>query len=82
MKKLIINKENPNGKLIDLTAEEISQNEKDEENFLIRKQQEKDVITKLKIDQKNGNTKFLELGLSQDEATALTGYKPPIEETE
>ncbi len=27
-------------------------------------------------DAKTGNQKLLELGLSQDEATALTGYKP------
>ena len=31
-------------------------------------------------DAKTGNQKLLDLGLSQDEATALTGYKPPVEE--
>ena len=31
-------------------------------------------------DAKNGNDKLLELGLSQDEATAMTGYTPPSEE--
>ena len=30
-------------------------------------------------DQASGNAKLLGLGLSQDEATALTGYTPPIE---
>ena len=34
-----------------------------------------------KIDaQASGNTKLLGLGLTQAEATALTGYTPPIEE--
>jgi hypothetical protein len=28
----------------------------------------------------SGNQKLLELGLSQAEATALTGYTPPVEE--
>ena len=28
----------------------------------------------------SGNKKFLDLGLTQAEATALTGYKPPEEE--
>ena len=31
-------------------------------------------------DQANGNQKLLDLGLSQAEATALTGYTPPVEE--
>ena len=30
--------------------------------------------------QASGNTKLLALGLSQAEATALTGYTPPVEE--
>ena len=30
--------------------------------------------------QASGNTKLLDLGLTQAEATALTGYTPPVEE--
>ena len=30
----------------------------------------------------NGNQKLLDLGLTQAEATALTGYTPPTEESE
>ena len=30
--------------------------------------------------QASGNQKLLDLGLSQAEATALTGYTPPVEE--
>ena len=31
-------------------------------------------------DQASGNQKFLDMGLTQAEATALTGYTPPVEE--
>lgn len=31
-------------------------------------------------DAKSGNQKFLDMGLTQAEATALTGYTPPVEE--
>jgi len=33
-----------------------------------------------KSNQASGNQKLLDLGLSQAEATALTGYTPPVEE--
>jgi len=33
-------------------------------------------------DQANGNQKLLDLGLTQAEATALTGYTPPVTESE
>ena len=33
-----------------------------------------------KDDQASGNQKLLDLGLTKDEATALTGYTPPVEE--
>ena len=33
-------------------------------------------IEQEKIDAQNGNKKLLDLGLTQAEATALTGYKP------
>lgn len=35
-----------------------------------------DAITAKATDQANGNQKLLDLGLTQAEATALTGYKP------
>ena len=38
-------------------------------------------IKKADLDNKiSGNKKLLDLGLTQAEATALTGYKPPEEE--
>ena len=36
--------------------------------------------TQKATDQANGNQKLLDLGLTQAEATALTGYTPPSEE--
>ena len=37
---------------------------------------EADAITAKATDQANGNQKLLDLGLTQAEATALTGYEP------
>lgn len=34
----------------------------------------------IEADKANGNQKLLDLGLTQAEATALTGYTPPVEE--
>ena len=36
-------------------------------------------LAKKENDAKSGNQKFLDMGLTQDEATALTGYIPPSE---
>jgi hypothetical protein len=36
--------------------------------------------TQKATDKANGNQKLLDLGLTQAEATALTGYTPPIED--
>ena len=43
-------------------------------------QARKDKLTQLNTDQANGNQKLLDLGLTQAEATALTGYTPPVAE--
>ena len=37
-------------------------------------------IAQEKTDAKTGNDKLLGIGLTQAEATALTGYTPPVEE--
>ena len=37
-------------------------------------------IEQEKADAKSGNQKLLDLGLTKAEATAFTGYTPPIEE--
>ena len=80
MKKLIINKENPNGVLVDLTAEEIAQRETDIANETARKQEEATAKAKKEADALAGNNKLLELGLTQAQVTAMTGYTPPVSE--
>jgi hypothetical protein len=79
-KKFVVSPENPNGILVDMTAEEISQREAD----IARHQSEATAISEAKAqkeaDQASGNQKFLDMGLTQAEATALTGYTPPVEE--
>ena len=80
MKKLIINTENPNGILVDMTAEEIAKRENDAINSQAK---DAEIETAKQADATNkasGNQKLLDLGLSQAEATALTGYTPPVAE--
>ena len=79
-KKLIINPENPNGLSVDMTAKEETQHQADIETtntvsaeHLTEKQNKENA-------QASGNQKLLDLGLTQAEATALTGYTPPVEE--
>jgi RPA family protein len=79
MKKIIYNPENPNGIEMDLTAEEIAQKETDLVNFETIKQAEETAKQIDATNKANGNQKLLDLGLSQAEATALTGYTPPVE---
>ena len=80
MKKLIINKENPNGVLVDMTAEELSQRETDIANEATRKQEEATAKAQKDADALAGNNKLLELGLTQAQVTAMTGYTPPVSE--
>ena len=78
MKQLI------NGNLVDMTAEEITQ--KETEALKIQAEtQELETAKQAKetadaTNKANGNQKLLDLGLTQAEATALTGYTPPVAE--
>ena len=68
---------NVNGELVELTdaeCQEIIDFENGERKAYIER------IEQSKTDAKNGNKKLLDLGLTQAEATALTGYTPPEEE--
>ena len=80
MKKKIFNPENPNGLVVDLTADEITQAEA--QDVIIAEKDATELAEKnqKETDAKNGNQKFLDMGLTQAEATALTGYTPPVEE--
>ena len=79
-KKIIYNPENPNGLVLDLTAEEIAEREKQYQEDLDWKTQREADKTAKATNQASGNQKLLDLGLTQAEATALTGYTPPVEE--
>jgi len=77
MKKIIAT---PNGvQEINLTVEEISQKEINDANATIEKQKEEQAKEKAKADALAGNNKLLELGLTQAQVTAMTGYTPPTE---
>ena len=87
MKKIYATLENPNGVLVDMTPEEISQRETDNADAEVRKQelavklQQAETAKQAKeTAQASGNQKLLDLGLTQAEATALTGYTPPVAE--
>ena len=79
MKKLICNNENPNGVLVDMTPEEISQRETDIANAVVKQQEEQQAKAQKEADALAGNNKLLELGLTQAQVTAMTGYTPPAE---
>ena len=79
MKKLILTPDNPNGTKVDLTAEEIAQAEINAQNALAEQQAKEAKETADATNKANGNQKLLDLGLTQAEATALTGYTPPSE---
>ena len=76
MKKVIFNPENPNGLETELTAEEIAQVEAQDVKVAEKDATELAEKNQKETDAKNGNQKFLDMGLTQAEATALTGYKP------
>ena len=59
-------------------AEEI-QADKDEAESITEKNDMISILTQKATDAKNANDKLIGLGLTQDEVTAITGYKPPKE---
>lgn len=72
MKKLLITPQNKDGLFVSLTEEEINEIEKNKQ-FALLVQQKNEAEKTAKT---TGNQKLLDLGLSQEEATALTGYIP------
>ena len=78
--KIVINKENPNGIEVELTAEEETQRQADIANAEAERQAYETAKQADATNKANGNQKLLDLGLSQAEATALTGYTTPVAE--
>ena len=79
MQKIIFSPQNPNGVKVDLSAEEISQREIDIANSTVKQQEEATAKAQKDADALAGNNKLLELGLTQAQVTAMTGYTPPAE---
>ena len=77
MKKIIVNPENPNGIVVDLTAEEIAEQETTKAFTLQKEQEKQQAKAQKEADALAGNNKLLELGLTQAQVTAMTGYTPP-----
>ena len=69
-----------NGNQIEMTTDEATALEKDRVDTTAEIKVFEDKQIKKVADQKTGNKQLLDLGLTQDEATALTGYTPPVEE--
>jgi hypothetical protein len=78
MKKLNIT---PSGsEVVDMTAEEIAKAETDKQNYLAEKEAIETAKAQKEADALAGNNKLLELGLTQAQVTAMTGYTPPVSE--
>ena len=75
-----MSKINENGVIRDMTAEEEAQLVKDNKESLEMKTAYETAKTAKATAQASGNTKLLALGLTQEEATAMTGYTPPVAE--
>ena len=67
MKKLV------NYEYVDMSAEEISQKEKDEADDLIQQKERITADEKKTADKVSGNQKLKDLGLTDDEIAALVG---------
>ena len=67
---------NVNGVEREMTSEEITQRETDIANSILTREAEATAKTNEETTKTSGNTKLLDLGLTQAEATALTGYTP------
>ena len=80
MKKLVINAENPNGIEVELTADEETARQTEITNETAEATARENAKTQKATDKASGNQKLLDLGLTQAEATALTGYTPPVAE--
>ena len=80
MSKKEIHYANGTSEIIDLTAEEIAKAEIDKQNAIAEKQAYETAKAQKEADALAGNNKLLELGLTQAQVTAMTGYTPPVSE--
>jgi hypothetical protein len=78
-KKIFIDGQTGEQRIEEFTPEEVTQKEADIENAKIKTEAFQTKLKAKEDDSKSGNQKLLDLGLTQAEATALTGYTPPSE---
>jgi len=76
MATITISRPNQEDEIRDLTAEEEAQRQADITAETARQETEATAVAQEATDKASGNTKLLGLGLTQAEATALTGYTP------
>ena len=69
-----------NNEVRDMTSEEENKLSEDKTRYANDKQEYISSETAKATAQASGNQKLLDLGLTQAEATALTGYTPPVAE--
>ena len=74
-----VSPDNPEGITRDMTPEEQASYDRDVANAQARATEYAEAKAQKEADQASGNQKFLDMGLTQAEATALTGYTPPDE---
>ena len=75
-----VSPDNPEGITRDMTPEEQASYDRDVANAQARATEYAEAKAQKEADQASGNQKFLDMGLTQAEATALTGYTPPNED--
>ena len=73
---IVYNNVDKNGVEVPLTEEQVNNVNAITTEIENQKNAEAEELTQKKADAKSGNQKLLDLGLTQAEATALTGYKP------
>jgi len=69
-----------NGQIVEMTAEEENKFLQDQQQEQIKTAERQAEETAKATAKASGNQKLLDLGLTQAEATALTGYTPPVED--
>jgi hypothetical protein len=80
MKNIIHNAKDNTVKIVDVSSEEIAEFEKNKTELEAKQAEEQQAKAQKEADALAGNNKLLELGLTQAQVTAMTGYTPPVSE--
>ena len=80
--KHILNVKTKNLVEVEETSEELAKIDLETVEWNAKKTERETARQAKETNQASGNQKLLDLGLTQAEATALTGYTPPTEESE